>query len=102
MTCRWERCETAARGEEQPAFNDSPPDEALSDAQPNLTSEEAKASGRQIFSPVEAYKMLANELLQIFSERSSAAVSAVEDSVYHWEVKMSAFQPGSKLARVRA
>lgn len=42
--------------------------------------------------------MLSSELLDIFQQRSSINVSAVDDSVYHWDVKLAAFEASSPLA----
>ena len=96
---RWERCETAAQEADGPADDDTAADEGAA-ASAAWTSEEAKASGRQIFSSREAYAMLSNERLDIFQQRSSISVSAVDDSVYHWDVKLSDFASSSPLAQV--
>ena len=104
LSRRWERCETAAQEDEGPPGDESQMDGADSQAAPApaaaaLTSEEAKASGRQIFSTREAYGMLSCELLDIFQQRGSISVSAVDDSVYHWGVTLSEFHPSSPLAQ---
>ena len=43
--------------------------------------------------------MLSSELLHIFQQRSSIAVSAVDDSVYLWDVKLSGFDTSSPLGQ---
>ncbi|KAK9806493.1 hypothetical protein WJX73_002810 [Symbiochloris irregularis] len=99
MRSRWERCETAAVQADAPMGEGTQQAAPAAPSDAALTSEEEKASGRQIFSGREAYSMLSSELLGIFQQRSSLSATAVDDSVYYWDVHMKDFDPQCPLAK---
>ena len=93
----WDKTESAlqAAEDEATAAADSTPGAAQA-----LSMEEQLAKKRQIFAPLEAYKMLARELKDMMLQPSNGvAVDAVGTSVWQWDMWFTDFDASSHVAQ---
>ncbi|CAK9091855.1 Putative ubiquitin-conjugating enzyme E2 [Durusdinium trenchii] len=60
---------------------------------PELTNEELKAAGEQIFNSKEAFSILSNELYSLQTQMTQGIqADAVDFNVYHWAVRLRGFE----------
>lgn len=92
----WDKAESALQAaEDEATAADSTPSSAQV-----LSMEEQLAKKRQIFAPLEAYKMLARELKDMMLQPSNGvAVDAVGTSVWQWDMWFTDFDASSHLAQ---